>query len=383
MNKVRSNGVMYFIMVVFGLNLTALSPLVAQLARSVKGPFNSGLLLSMHFIGFICVAVIAGTIADRIGKKTVITAGLAGYGLLFILFAISETTDIKYILMFGIGGCSGILESINSAYVSDNNEENSEYYVNVSHTWFGVGGMLGPVLLAIAIAYIGEWRVYYYILAAIALITAVVFARTSFPSSGKKNVLEKVKGIKIRKEIPFLLMTLAIMCYTGAEVASWSWLSELLQSKNNFTVLQAAFAVSLFWVAMTVGRFLCGKLLKVLSVMRMIVFLSLGAAVTTALMIWGTNVIAAYVLAVILGLACSSLFPFLSTFGAERTSLSSGIAFSTMMVCGNFGSAFIPYLVGELNHAMLFTASKLLLALCFMISAVCTFGANRIYNIRK
>lgn len=382
MNKMRSNGVMYFIMVVFGLNLAALSPLVAQLARSVKGPFNSGLLLSMHFIGFICVAVIAGAIADRIGKKPVITAGLLGYGLLFILFALSETTGVKYILMFGIGGCSGILESINSAYVSDNNEENSEYYVNVSHTWFGVGGILGPVLLAIAIAYAGEWKIYYYTLASIALITAVVFARTSFPFSGKKDTLEKVKGIKIRKEIPFLLMALAIMCYTGAEVASWSWLS-VLQSKNNFTVLQAAFAVSLFWVAMTGGRFLCGKLLKVLSVMRMIVFLSLGAAVTTALMILGTSVIAVYVLAVILGLACSSLFPFLSTFGAERTSLSSGVAFSTMMVCGNFGSAFIPYVVGELNHAMLFTISKLLLALCFIISAVCTLGANKIYNIRK
>lgn len=377
-----SNYVLYAALVVFGINLAALSPLVAEVQRNSEPGFNSGFFLSLHFIGFVCVAIAAGMIADRIGKKPVIMAGLLGYGMLLFLLPDIHSNMGRYIIMFLIGGCSGILESINSAFVADNNPDNPDYFVNISHTFFGLGGILGPLLFAFSFMGSHNYKLFYRGLSGCALLVFLWLLLTRFEYNGKRKEQRKEQGqtrakVNFGGEAVFLLSALGIFCYTGAEVASWSWLSSLLQGQGDFTVMESAYAVSLFWFAMTVGRIICGQRLKKTKIHILIMQMSAFAGITTLLMIVLQGQFMVYVLTILLGLSCSSLFPFLASFGGGRTRLSSGTAFSILLVSGNVGSASIPFIVGEMNASLPEIFSKILLAILFFLSGICIWAASR------
>lgn len=382
-----TNWILCMLLALYALNVSAMSPVIAEMTKA--GTVDGGLLIFLHFMGFIFISLVGGAIGDRIGKKPVIACALLGYVLLLPVFTTVDSAVLRYVVIFFIGGSGGIFESVGSSYMSDNNPENPEYYVNFSQIFFGLGGIAAPVVTAYLITKDLGWDKYYFAVAALSLVTLILLLTARFPHSGRNVEISSHKGqngssprqkFQWGKEKAFLLICAAMFCYTGAEVATWSWLSLELQTVNHFTVMQAGYAVALFWAALTVGRIICGKLLKRVTSETMVKILAFSAAAVTASMIVIKSPAFLFLAVVMLGLACSSQFPFLASVGEKKTSLPSGTAYSMAVVSGNLGSSMVPGIFSGLMVTAGTGASKGLLVGLFVVVGVCVMGVSRLKN---
>lgn len=371
----KSNIVLYLVLGLYALALTALSPVVAEIAKQLP-QIDVGLIFTMLFAGFICFSLIGGRAANKYGKRKVLLIALLCLIAAFPVFAFSKNPLLCYVSVLAIGGCGGIIEGLAAAFLADNNPQNPDYYVNVSHICFGIAAIIAPLLVSWMISEQINYAFYYVLLAVFAAALFFVLMGTKFEHDGKAPG-ESIRISSFLKEKGFVLICIALLCYTGAEVAAWGWLSSTLQFQSQFSVMQAGVAVSLFWVAMTAGRLLCGRMLKVYPVKKLLIVLGVVSAAVSFAMSFASGIFMVYLLVVLLGLGCSSMFPFLNTYGAAQSKLPTGSSYSILMVSGGLGSMFIPYAIGAVEKTDYAAYSNYIFAALFAAAVICVLLAGK------
>ena len=359
---------------VVAMSITMLSPLLNQIsARFGLTVGQSGLLFTVNFIGFALFTLIGGALSERFGKKRVLNIcgfGLAGAAL---LLSITQNFSLVLVLMFLYGGCGGAIETFISALISDLNPENSAYYINLSQVYFGIGAIIAPVATGFLLQAGVHYTVCYMILGVLALVCAVVFSQVKIPvlQSEQSITLGDVKMLFGNKT--FWLVCLCMCCYTGAEVGTWGWMSTFLSQNFAFTALTASLSLASFWVAMTVGRFLCGKLSRFIELKHFILGLAVAATLAAILLsISGRR--AFFLTAFLLGLACSSQLPFIMAYGEQNIARAKNTAFALFLVSSNIGSITIPYFIGRVSERAGVSAAMLVPAVFFLVVAVVFAG---------
>jgi len=338
---------------VFAANLVALSPVVANLAGAGgKSRTSSGLLFTVHFLGFIVFSLASGAVSDRIGKKKVLVVAMGTFTVGFILFAFLNVFWAECLVMFLLGGCGGIVECLGSALASDLDPEHPEAAVNLLQLFFALAALFSPLAVSFFLEHFVFWKSFYLILAAFSAILFLLMSRTSMESPHAAAQSLKWRDlIQALKDPGFLAMGFCMLAYTGAEVGAWGWLSTLLQQKISFGATMAGLGVALFWVAMTAGRYICGILIKHIRVDRLIIALAVFSALTTGWAVFIRDERLLLVVVVCIGLGCSSQFPLLAGFGSRMTKLPSGAAFTFLIVSGNVGAALVPLAMGVIGDS--------------------------------
>ncbi len=359
---------------VVAMSITMLSPLLSQIsARFGLTVGQSGLLLTVNFIGFALFTLIGGAFSERFGRKRVLNVcgfGLAGAAM---LLSITQNFFLVLVLMFIYGGCGGAIETFISALISDLNPEHSAYYINLSQVFFGIGAIIAPVATGFLLQAGVQYTVCYMVLGVLALVCAVVFSQVKVPVSQSEQgiTLRDVKVLFGSKT--FWLVCLCMCCYTGAEVGTWGWMSTFLGQNFAFSALNASLALASFWVAMTVGRFLCGKLSRFIELKRFTLGLAVAAALAAVLLsVSGRSMF--FFAAFLLGLACSSQLPFIMAYGEKNITRAKNTAFSLFLVSSNIGSITIPYFIGRVSERAGVSAAMLVPAVFFVIVAVVFAG---------
>jgi|GEM_PF-1034617 len=366
---------------VYALNLIALGPVVARLADE-RGLSTSqtGLIFTIHFLGFIVFSLAGAFIADRIGKKQLIVWSLFGFCVGFLLFSAVNNFIIECLIMFVLGGCGGIVECLGSAFAADLDKDNPEYAVNYLQIFFSVGAMVSPLIVSIFLSELTYWKSFYILLAVYSLLLAVMMIQSG---KGQPNdILPQHIRLKdlshIIREPYFLLMCLCMLAYTGSEVGAWGWLSSLLQQKFSFSEIQSGFGVSLFWLFMTIGRLVNAWLIPKLGARRLVILLAGFSAVVTLAIVYITDKRILLLLVAGIGLGCSSQFPLIAGIGSRKTNLPSGTAFTILMVSGNVGSSMIPYMIGVTGDAFGLDKALLIPVILFvLISAAFLFTRQK------
>ena len=373
----RKNVILYMMMALFSMTLTSLSTVVSEISKELPNS-QSGLYFTLNFIGFVVFALLGGPLAQKIGKRTLIRATLIFYAFLFIVFFFSTSYIVQLCTVFCIGGAGGIIECIVSAYIADCNPSQKGACVNASQVFMSAGSIFTPIIMALMVSHRVNYHLYFLFLAAFSLILFFLFHTASYPAVSEKGQVSLFSTKPFHKKYGFTLALIGIFCYTGGEVASWGWLSSFLQKNNNFTVLNASLMVSLFWLSMTVGRYCCGLFLKKYSLASITLVLAVSSAAVMVVMAFTQTTWLLILCVILLGLTCSSQFPFLSELGAQHTEIPSALSYTFLMVCGNIGSSAIPYIAGVVESSVSVTASNLLLAFCFFMKAVSVWFISRI-----
>ena len=117
------------------------------LTRLGGSSVEEGLLLAALFVLYPLSSVLAGAVADRIGKRRVVAAGMFFVALPFALSAVFPDIRARTlaVMLFGLGG--GIVESQISALLSDLNPRRERAVMNLSQTLFSAGAAGGPFLI--------------------------------------------------------------------------------------------------------------------------------------------------------------------------------------------------------------------------------------------
>jgi FHS family glucose/mannose:H+ symporter-like MFS transporter len=249
------------------------------------------------------------------------------------------------VLLF-LGGGMGILETMSNALLADIDPDNSVFLLNFLQVFFGLGAILGPVAAGVAYSEHISWRVVYQAVGVILIVVTVWFILNKLPPLPKA---EKIRVGDVRALLGdggFLTICFCIFAYTGAESSGWGWLSTYAEKNLSFSAAESGAAVAVFWTAVTAGRFLIALTLKKFDLRKLIAALSLSSAVVCVIMGVLHQKIFAWIVVILLGLACSSQWGLILSFGAERYKRNSGSVFAILLASGGFGMALVPYLTG-------------------------------------
>jgi DHA1 family quinolone resistance protein-like MFS transporter len=222
---------------------------------------------AFHYVPMIFIGLsglFLGRLADKVGRKKVILAGLALYTLACVAFAFGDNF-MFYLLLLGLCGLSiGLFKTGALALLGDisSNADGHTKLMNRVEGFFGLGAIAGPALVGILIAANMAWTQLYLLAGLICAVLLVLAWRMEYPAYQPQQQTSLWQSLVLVKDKYALGFSLAIACYVATEVAIFVWLPTLLQQyQGDFTTL-AAHAITVFFILRTVGRFLAEWLLS-------------------------------------------------------------------------------------------------------------------------
>ncbi|MCC6093516.1 MAG: MFS transporter [Eubacterium sp.] len=225
----------------------------------------AGSFMSAFFIGYVITQIPGGTLADRIGVKITMSAGLAISGLATICMSLIQSYSAGLALRVLTGLGAGVVMSCCTKVISESFEQKDR---GIAFGVLLVGPTLGLTLankLGAAILTSYGWRAAFRVIGCIAIIIAVLvflFIRNTRAQNGVKPNL--LTGIKI----VFSTRNLICVCFGGffymflnLGVSTWAntYLNNLGMSAN-----QAANVMTIYSIGGVIGSLLTGFIVKAL-----------------------------------------------------------------------------------------------------------------------
>lgn len=352
----------------------------------------------ISWAGGISMVISAGTIisallSDRLthkfgpGKVTLVSVALTALALLGFSFAPNYLVLIMLAIPYGLGA-GGVDAALNN-YVAVHYES---WHMSWLHCMWGIGASTGPYVMGFALSHGQRWPAGYQYIAVIQIVlTFVLFA--SLPLWGKKKAKESSEKIQASPQsyktlsyaevlrIPGALNILIMFfCYCALEQTAGLWASSYMVLHGGVNRVVAASWASLFYVGITVGRFISGFLTMRLNDATMI---RIGQCVILAgiavLLLPLPNHIALVIGFVIIGLGCAPVYPCIihSTphyFGADKSQAIVGM----QMASAYIGSMLVPAIFGVLGQNI---SMALLPAYLLVLLALMTFMHIRLLRV--
>lgn len=343
--------------------------------------------------GIITMIICAGTIvssllSDKLTRKlgaglvTAVSVSLTAGALLG--FSLSNSFWVLCILAIPYGLGAGAVDAALNNYVA---LHYASRHMSWLHCFWGVGATVGPYIMGWAIGASHGWRSGYGIVSAIQIVIAVALF-LSLPlwrKKKEKSVEEegyeapiglgdvlKIKGVKA--------ILLAFLGYCAFESTAGLWASSYLVEYRNVDAETAAFFASMFYLGITVGRFLSGFVADHFGDKNMIrigVGLMCCGVVLVALPI--PSVAVALAGLVILGIGAAPVYPSVihstpAHFGKENSHAVVGI----QMASAYCGSTFMPPLFGLIAQHINIAFYPYFLAIFVLLLLVMTERVNKI-----
>ena len=342
----------------------------------------------ISWAGGISMVISAGTIISALlsnkltckfgpGKVTLISVALTALALLGFSFAPNYLVLIFLAIPYGLGA-GGVDAALNN-YVAVHYES---WHMSWLHCMWGIGASAGPYVMGFALSHGQRWTAGYQYIAVMQIaLTLVLLMSLPLWKNNKKNELNKIAESKTKSfekvsyagilRIPGAKNILIMFfCYCALEQTAGLWASSYMVLYGGVSRIVAAGWASLFYVGITVGRFVSGFLTMRFNDATMI---RIGQCVMLVgilvLLLPLPNHIELVTGFIIIGLGCAPVYPCIihSTphyFGADKSQAIVGM----QMASAYIGSMVIPAIFGIVaqNVSMMLLPAYLLILLAVM-----------------
>jgi len=350
----------------------------------------------VSYAGIVTVIIALGTIisslqSDRLtyklgtGKVTAISVAMTAIALFGFSISGSFIELCLWAIPYGLGA-GGVDASINN-YVA---LHYSSKVMSWLHCMWGLGAMTGPYVVGFVLSGGGNWNRGYQVIALLqAILTGILIVSlplwkkraTVVDESGEEVVakalsLKEIFAIKGAKEI-----MIAFFCYCALEQTAGLWASSYMVLHKGVSADVAASYASMFYIGITVGRFLSGFMTMRFNDKQMIrlgfVVLGVGVGVLS-LPLSEYVALAGFVL---IGIGCAPIYPCVihstpDIFGADKSQAIIGVQMASAYV----GTLLMPFVFGIIaNHI---SAGLLPTYLC-MILLLMVVMYERLIKIKK
>lgn len=351
----------------FGMEITIIGPLLPEISRTFSFSLaQSGFIFTANFIGLSAFILLGGIAADRWGKKKVLAISLAGMSISLLVFPLSSSFYILCMIIIFIGGFGGIVESISNALIADINTVNTSFFINVGQVFFGIGALAGPITAGVVVSSGMPWWYCYAGLGIILAALTLAFSINRLPSNLPVSAgitWSSLKNLII--DWKFMLICLCMILYTGSEVGGWGWMSTFLKQNMDFTIEKSSIAVSIFWLAVIVGRLLLMPLMLKFSVRILTVALAGLSAVISVISGIVSSEAAVWCVITAMGIAYSSQWALIAAYGNSIYKTYTGTVFALFVGSGGIGAAIIPLIMGVIGQYINIRAAMISPAIFF------------------
>ncbi|MEE1295792.1 MAG: MFS transporter [Bifidobacterium sp.] len=334
----------------------------------------------LGWAGVISMTISAGTIvsalaSDRLtlrfgtGRMTAASVALTACALLGFSWAPNFGVLVLMAIPYGLGA-GGVDAALNN-YVA---VHYTSRHMSWLHCMWGLGALIGPYVMGFSLAHGAGWQ-WGYRSIGILQVALTILLIVSLPlwhvrkrpeTTGQRVEAEEAdpaaamgepaKPLGLRavfriKGAPQILVM--FFCYCSIEQTFMLWASSYMAGVDHVDATHAASLASLFFIGITVGRFLSGFLTMKLTDPQMIrlgTVLILIGIVLLAIPVHHVSLSAAAF--VVIGLGCAPVYPCVihstpTYFGEDKSQAIVGV----QMACAYTGTMLMPPLFGALAQA--------------------------------
>lgn len=319
----------------------------------------------LSYMGLISMVISGGTIisslmSERLTKKfktrnvTVVSVALTAIAL----WGFSTSTRFYHMCLWGIpyGLGAGAIDAALNNYVALHYKSR---HMSWLHCFWGVGTIISPYIMSYALTHTmwaNGYRMVSYLqcgIVAVLLFTLPLWKVNKSADLEENNTaILGIKGTLKIKGVPYMLI--GFLSYCAAEATTMLWASSYLEGTRGAAKYEAAAFGALFFIGITVGRFLSGFITDKLGDSKMI-RIGTGMALFGVVCIVIPVKIISVIGFIIIGLGCAPVYPCIvhstpKNFGAENSQGIIGIQMASAYV----GSTFMPPIFGLIaNHISL------------------------------
>ncbi|HHW47274.1 MAG TPA: MFS transporter [Clostridiaceae bacterium] len=374
--KTRLNAICYITMCLLGIYISVYQNHLNTISSeySVSSTIM-GTIVALHFAGSIITPTISGEIGDRVGKKLVVVIAFVVFivGLALIFFFENILLLAAGIFLIGCGFST--IEGMLSGVLTDNNREHRSRVIDISQLFFCVGAIAGPLLAVLFSEIFVEWKSIFLFLLGMFLLVMVLFISTKVEGAVEPG--EKSSGlitVKLFKSKLFIIFCISIFLYVGVEEGVAFWTTTYFE-----TVFEAkqlgSYALSAYWGAMVVGRYLASRFEKKRSL-----FTFWGLVISVAFSIAALvikNPVVNFACFIAVGFGFSVIWPFIVASAAEKYPEYTGTAIGILMTSSAGGGLLFPFIMGAITGVSSIPAAFGVIPAATMIIFILLFGQLR------
>ena len=331
---------------VYGLIAAMLGTLLPELStRFALTPGQNADIALAQAIGLIIASIAVGPLIDIKGKKTGLLLGLGLIAIsLFVVPNAPAAGLAPVFLALGVGG--GIIVTAANALVSDISESRRASTLNLLNLFFGLGGLVTPLIGAYILA--GNTIALCYLVAVLAVLTFGLHVATAMPKpTGERGFKMAEVGPVLGRPVLFML-ALLLFLYVACEVGVWNWLprhleAQGIQRSRALGILSLGFALGLL-----VGRVVVSRILIRISSPVVTMAASVLMAITTYAMLQTRDAFLAGVLVFCAGLAMAPVFPTTLAMVGDAFPKMTATAMGIVITCGWIGLAVSSRIIGAI-----------------------------------
>ncbi len=307
---------------------------------------QNGVIAFAQALGLIIASLSVGPLIDTKGKKPALLLGLALIAVALFLLPNSSGCEIIIACMFLLGLGGGILVTGANALISDISEEKRASVLNLLNLFFGLGGLLTPLIAANLLK--GNTIALCYLTAALTVVTLAVQATTPMPPpSGERGFKASEASQLLARPLLFLL-ALFLFLYVACEVGVWNWLPKHLIAQGMepgraLNILSLGFALGIL-----VGRVAVSPILIKVPAATVTLASSVLMAITTYAMLQTTDPFAAGAIVFCAGLAMAPVFPTTLAMVGDAFPKMTATAMGIVITCGWIGLAVSSRIIGAI-----------------------------------
>jgi len=332
---------------VYGMIAALLGTLLPDLSRRFSfSDDQNGTIAFVQSLGLIIASLSIGPLIDRKGKKFGLVLGL---GLITVaLFALANAQTFALVsasmLLLGLGG--GMVVTGANALVSDISPARRSSTLNLLNLFFGLGGLLTPLIGAYLFA--GNALGLCYLIAALTASTFLLHVVTPMPPPTGERGFKISEAGKLASNPALALMSLFLFLYVACEVGVWNWLAKHLVAQG-IPEATALRTLSLgFALGILVGRVVVSRILIRISSINVTLASSILMAITTWGMLQTNDPVFAGILVFCAGLAMAPVFPTTLGMVGDRFPVMTATAMGIAITCGWIGLAVSSKIIGAI-----------------------------------
>lgn len=340
---------------------------------------HQNLQVPVSFMGIITMVISGGTVvsslfSDRLTRKfgtrivTVASVFLTAVALIGFSFSHQFWMLLVFAIPYGLG--AGAIDAALNNYVA---LHYTSRHMSWLHCFWGVGTIFSPFVMSYALR-TSTWNTGYRLIGivqlGIGLLLLVTLPVWKVDTQEEENNAPAMKLMDVFKIRGVSSLLLGFFAYCALEATTMNWASTYVVEVKGISPERAARFAALFYIGMTVGRFLSGFIMNKLGDRKMIRLgiCILSCGILTLLFPTG-NANVTLVGLIIVGLGCAPIYPCIihstpSNFGAGRAGAIIGIQMSSAYI----GATFLPPLFGFIARRIGFGIYPIYIALFMILS---------------
>ncbi|MUG91673.1 MFS transporter [Scytonema sp. UIC 10036] len=309
------------------------------------------LLFLSQVTGYIFAALASSLLSSSMGMARMLLLASTILTCALVTYALSPDWWLMVATGTFLGLGIGLIDAGINSYIA--NEQQQADLMGLLHAFYGIGALLGPAVATTLLAFNLQWRGIYLVFATFVgimvagMLWAVVYNYRPLNKRVQVTETNAIANLRVALTTPIVfLAALFLLIYVGTEVSLGNWAYSVQSLSRGTPKLLAGYSVSGYWVGLTLGRAVTGRIVNRLGAVR---------TLDSSLLLLGLGLVAWWLLPnqllslPIIGFALAPIFPLTIWLMPQRVPeaiVPAAIGFMTSVA--SLGAATIPSAVGTL-----------------------------------